>query len=99
MSDLISRKELKKTKKRIESMPWVDERGNRVEFEWTSEIVDRLIDNAPSAEKKGRWVKTNPLAKAVCSECGKSAIGLHVLDEILTRYCPNCGAKMEVNEE
>ena len=51
MSDLISRAELKKTAKRIASMPWCDEDGNRVEFEWwTPKMLERLIDKAPSAE-------------------------------------------------
>lgn len=50
MSDLISRAELKKTAKRIASMPWCDEDGNRVEFEWSSKELERLIDKAPSAE-------------------------------------------------
>lgn len=50
MNDLISRAELKKTIKRMESLPWCDEEGNRVEFVWPSELVERLIDKAPSAE-------------------------------------------------
>ena len=50
MSDLISREELKKTIKRIESFPWGDEEGNRVEFQWSPKELEYLIDKAPSAK-------------------------------------------------
>lgn len=47
------------------------------------------------AERTGHWLKANPFLLAECSECGNKALGNHGFDEVLTDYCPNCGAKME----
>ena len=49
----------------------------------TLEDVFMLIQNAPSAEKRGKWLC------GYCSCCGERT----VWDE--TDYCPNCGARME----
>lgn len=51
MNDLIDREELKKAAKRIESLPWGDEEGNRVEFQWSPKELESLIDKAPSAQQ------------------------------------------------
>lgn len=101
MTDLISREELKKAKKRIESLPWGDEEGNRVEFEWTSGLIDLLIDKAPPAEKTGRWIMHIDCPRGTgCNyrECSCCKVWLKY-DMPRNSYCPNCGARMEVNDE
>ena len=58
--------------------------------------------------KQGRWIykKINEYtSRTYCSECGKSALFICVSDDyygnrqhgetIKTKFCPNCGAKME----
>ena len=95
MGDLISREELKKTVKRMESLPWCDEKGNRVEFVWTSEEVQHLIDKAPAVQRNGRWIGN------YCSECGEPKMDWFINKTkrwAAFNYCPNCGAKMEAIE-
>lgn len=57
------------------------------------------IKNAPSAEpKKGKWVFKRLYHEAdecICSECGQLMTTAHGKR---MRFCPNCGAKMEVDE-
>lgn len=47
---LIDADELKATEKRISSIPWGDEDGNRVENSYTPEEVQRMIDHAPTVK-------------------------------------------------
>lgn len=48
----------------------------------------------------GRWIQINGIAppehhgKHKCSECGGMALEKH-MREVLSNYCPNCGAKMD----
>ena len=60
----------------------------------------QLIESMPSVtpqQRMGQWVKTiseNGITSAVrCSECG-----FEDNRYMLFRYCPDCGAKMEVEE-
>lgn len=72
----------------------------------------KLIVNAPAEDvlpvRHGRWIETtqpmgwDEVTCAECSECGED----FVLDEWgmedmknLMHYCPNCGAKMDEEEE
>lgn len=47
--------------------------------------------------RRGRWETKG--GTCTCSVCGGAAIGREEehdgFDHLLTRYCPNCGAKME----
>ena len=55
--------------------------------------INELMD-LPSvrvAEKTGRWIEDEYEMKVWCSKCGEE-------HEECSKYCPNCGAKMEVEE-
>jgi len=69
--------------------------------------ISELIDDAPtitqeSLAKRGRWINyhwRNCTSCANCSECGAEAqhsefrgVKMHY------NYCPNCGAKMDLEE-
>ena len=67
---------------------------------YSSDEVNEAIKMATEAlekesKKTGRWIKDSPWIKPYCSECGKSCIGTHGFDYLITDFCPNCGAKME----
>lgn len=66
----------------------------------TKSIVD-LLSDLPSAEpKRGRWIFARYYVWE-CSECGKNptrGMGYTQSGSELFRYCPNCGASMEVTE-
>ena len=61
--------------------------------------AEGVIFNLPTAQpmrKKGRWIDTGSIEEwwaeeFKCSECGESMLGT-------ANYCPNCGAKMEVQD-
>ena len=66
---------------------------------------EKMLNNLPSAEKKGKWVKETKHHKdkfgefdyytIKCSVCGdRPEKAWH-----LTPFCPNCGAKMEGAED
>lgn len=61
----------------------------------TEEDIQAYIDAAPSVstEKAGRWEKLS--VGYGCSECSLCT-NKHGIE--FYRYCPNCGAKMEVEE-
>ena len=65
-----------------------------------SELYD-MVSMLPSAEtKKGQWIFTRYYVWE-CSECGKNptkGMGYVQRKSELFRYCPNCGAEMEVAE-
>lgn len=56
-------------------------------------VFQGLIDKAPTVEerKHGHWEDID-LDTSVCSVCKKP-------QEYETKYCPECGAKMENNED
>ena len=54
--------------------------------------------------RHGKWIKENivltslpPQYRWHCSECGSTKVGYD--ESVLTPYCPNCGAKMELEEQ
>ena len=59
--------------------------------------IKDYIDNAPIVEvgtlKHGEWIPDN-YEYNHCSECGYE----HDSSEYVTPYCPNCGAKMDLEE-
>ena len=56
--------------------------------------VDKKLRELPSAERHGRWedYSIEKWIYAKCSECG-------TVHDVRSNYCPNCGAKMEGEEE
>lgn len=69
------------------------------------ECVDR-VENFPAADaaevKHGKWVKPhwrNSVSCANCSICGAEAYhyDFHGVQKTY-RYCPNCGAKMDLED-
>lgn len=103
MSDLISRADaIKHLKKRL----YETALNNNTEHPYYEEIADNRIDvwmnEVPSAQperKKGKWLITHDigLTTAVCSEC-KYMIG-HIEGCEYFRFCPSCGARLEVEDE
>ena len=66
-------------------------------------LFENVIDNLPSAERKGEWIRnidslTGTVQKPYCSVCGKTAIENRGLYCIITNFCPNCGAYMTGGE-
>ena len=69
----------------------------------TKSIIDMLND-LPSAQRKGKWIRENivltstpPQYQWHCSGCGRLVRGFST--EILTDFCPHCGAWMEGEED
>ena len=58
--------------------------------EWDKALATAMLKDLPSAERKGHWIelKCGSASLWKCSECGKL-----FLEDFY--YCPNCGARME----
>ena len=73
--------------------------SNRSNKDWVDRIEAFLkaqptIDAEPV--RRGRWVGVSPMVDSLeCSICGWNILG----EEFETNYCPNCGAKMEVDDD
>lgn len=72
---------------------------------YTNGLTDtyNLICQLPSAERRGRWINGNEgIWNAVilpkCSICGETfyEMNVNINGEYPYNYCPNCGARMEV---
>lgn len=77
------------------NMGWHDEDGYPVD-DWDEKksCISDLINGVPSVtpqQKMGKWID------GYCSECGKSCLCDGWGIDIESKFCPNCGAEMEVN--
>lgn len=105
MSDLISREEvLKLAKEGI----LISNDMNR----YAREIINSIPTAEPKVGKwisvssfeafggdEIYWeIRGNPTAFHYCSACKEQAYADELGNEILSKYCPNCGAKMERSE-
>ena len=91
MDDLISRAAA--IEYLMTNMGWRDEDGYEVDdADEKCAIITDLVNGIPAVDAApvvhARWVKRKSWNKAVCSCCSFE-------NDILTKYCPNCGAKMD----
>ena len=97
MAEYINREDLVE---RIEMIDWYHENEyghlihggtSKMETYLPTKDVERAIKSVPIADvvsrKKGTWLELDS-CMTVCSECNSLGCG--------TKYCANCGAKMEV---
>lgn len=70
-------------------------------------MVKRLIELTPTVDpvRHGRWIPLNDQV-AKCSLCGmletthgKDKTGQALIHKATKKFCPNCGAKMDGDEE
>ena len=74
----------------IDALGKVDDYGDGIAFEVLSH-AQMYISLLPSAERRGRWIDMDDYV--MCSCCGATHYGVD------KNYCPNCGAKMEEENE
>lgn len=98
MSDLISREDAMLKVAKVDKSKYSDI------YDFHDACVDALKD-MPSAQKTGKWITksdTNPYYTTwwyECSECGQKPLRDGYGQEVLSDYCPNCGARMKCEEE
>ena len=65
--------------------------------------VDRWLRQLPPIQpKRGRWIKLDMhrgMADHKCTACERECYVPTCMGEPMYAFCPNCGAKMEVNHE
>ena len=94
MSDLISKESL------IKSIDYIATPGGiwGKPFEAYKEAFREFVEGMPSAEKKGKWVNAydGNDGHVKCTACFRTYD--YITQAQNFNYCPNCGAKMEVEE-
>ena len=91
-NDLIRRKDLAESIQQLDIYPV---------------CIRRAIERAPAVDaelvKHGRWVCDENYEywadKYICSECNHHALTDGDYRHKLSNYCPNCGAKMDLEDE
>lgn len=80
----------------IENAPTIKEISTKIPID----IFKKLVSQEP---KTGHWINKTytsgcgvTFVESECTCCGKKTP--FNCDELLYRYCPNCGAKMEVED-
>jgi uncharacterized paraquat-inducible protein A len=95
MAEYISREAVLKAFKLIAKNPNKDyQRGMQDAIDC---LVPEVIADIPTVDvqpiKHGRWVETGSCYFKKCSECD-SLWDISITNNIFTKYCPRCGAKM-----
>ena len=71
--------------------------------EWRdNKIIEAIKQLPPIQPKRGRWIKLDMhrgMADHKCTACKQECYVPTCMGEPMYAYCPNCGAKMEVNHE
>ena len=65
-------------------------------------LVAQAVLSQPAEPKRGRWIKLDMhrgMADHKCTACKQECYVPTCMGEPMYAYCPNCGAKMEVNHE
>lgn len=86
------------------------EQCNRKNSTWTPQRVKTLLMRIPAADvepvRRGRWISWEDADNCIpspnrheCSVCHDAAQVLVNNIELLSNYCPNCGAKMDLEDE
>ena len=73
----------------FESKEYIEQRLENYNKLLKSGMLDCVKPSVEPERKKGKWIE-NKWGEETCSECGY----IHKAEG--TNYCPNCGAKMEV---
>ena len=82
---------LKENKELIEDHPEMVETDGH--WEWRKPNGEVLMP------KRGKWINSKERMRPdMCSVCGCVYEADRFMDKIAWNYCPNCGAKMEVQE-
>ena len=72
---------------------------NFFQADWSSKRVCELLESAPAVDAvevvHGRWNRNSSTLDIECSNCGKT---LECWFDDDAKYCPNCGAKMDGDE-
>ena len=67
-----------------------------------AELITDFLRNAPIVESrpKGEWIEGDRYSNHVCSICGEEAEDLQACGccELLSDFCPHCGADMREGE-
>ena len=107
MSDLIDRAKLLKVLEERKKPNNGGEDGTKERYRYMQWLTDynAVIEAPPAEPKKGKWIKNNSNIAgpfyhySVCEwktyNCDKC--GMHGARS--WKYCPNCGARMEGNDE
>jgi DNA-directed RNA polymerase subunit RPC12/RpoP len=80
----------------------LEELANKIldEFEYKGMTIRGWADKITNGEyqpvKYGRWIKGKDWDDWLCSECSNEATLDWKENPILSSFCPNCGAKMEL---
>lgn len=70
-----------------------------------ADFLIEFLSNLPTIDaepvRNGKWIKSEvPCEEFICSECGGACWYYDVNKNVLkSKYCPNCGAKMIVEDD